>query len=297
MLVDTATPRRPGPSRAVLAGVVAVVAAVSAGWLLGGVSRPHDAIDVPTSVVPVGQVRVEVAADWTPATPAPGPDAEGAQAFAPAAGLTARALLVSGPPADPSLIPAALRETLPDPLPPARKTKLAERAAWTYGPVRGEERVLQVTVVPTTVGVLAVVCSSPPETWSVALGCASGVRGLAPVGGRALEPSPELAFRQRAGRVLRSLDGERVAGREALAGGSRTRAARRLAAAHSEAAAALERTAVRGVTGETVVALRGAARAYAAFGRAESRRGFIRTRGAVRRAEEALAAALERLRG
>jgi hypothetical protein len=295
MLVDTATPRRPGPSRALLAGLVAVVAAVAAGWWLGGVSRTPETLDVPTSIVPVGQVRVEVAADWAPATAAPGPDAEGGQAFAPAAGLTARALLVAGPAADPSLVPPALRAELPDPLPPARRTKLAGVAAWTYGPVRSEERVLQVTVVPTTVGVLAVVCSSPPETWSVALGCASGVRKLAPVGGQTLAPSPELAFRQRASGVLRTLDRDRVAGREALAGPRRPAAARRLAEAHSAAAATLAGMAVKGVTGDSVVALRDASRAYQAFGRAESRRGFIRTRAAVRRAEGALAGALAKL--
>jgi hypothetical protein len=296
MLVDTATPRRPGPSRALLAGFVAVVAAVGAGWWLGGVSRSPEPFDVDTAIVPVGNIRVEVASDWTPATPAPGPDAEGGRAFAPAAGLPARALLVSGPAAEPSLIPAALRDAMPDTLPAARRTKLAGVAAWTYGPVRSEERVMQVTVVPTTVGVLAVVCSSPPETWSVALGCASGVRGLSPVGGRTLEPSAEVAFRSRAGEVLRSLDRVRVSGREALASGPRRAAARRLAAAHGEAAAGLERTAVRGVTGETVVALRGAAQAYAAFGLAESRRGFMRRRAAVQRAEDRLAGTLARLR-
>jgi hypothetical protein len=299
MLVDTATPRRSGPSRAVLAGVAAVAVAAAGGWWLGGVSRAPAPVAEPASIVTVGGVGLELDPSWTPAKASPGPDVEGGRAFAPAAGLHARALLVTGPVVDPSLVPEALRPELPAALPAPRRTRLAGLAAWTYGPVRGEDRVLQVTVVPTTEGAFAVACSSPPQTWSVALGCASGVRRLAPVRGHALAPAADLAFRGAAPDVLRELDAERVAARTELARTRRPAAAAKLARDHRAAAAALAPLAVEGPTTGVVAALRRAAWGYdslATAARREERRRFTHARAKIARADAALATALERLR-
>ena len=297
MLVDTVTPRRSGPSRALVLGIAAIAAAVAGGWWLGGVSQTPEPVASPTAVVTVGTVQAALAPEWSPAPAAPGPDAEGGRAFAPSAGLPARALLVSGPAVDASLVPGPLLSALGTDLPAPRRTNLAGLSAWTYGPVRGEERVFQVTVVPTTTGSLAVTCSSPPETWSVALGCASGVREVSAVDGRALAPAPDLAFRQNAPAVLASLDDARVAGRKALAGpaAGRAAAAVRLARAHRSAAAALAPFAVEGPTAGAVGALRAVGARYEAFAaavRSGSRPRFVRVRGGLRRAEAALAAAL-----
>ena len=225
MLVDTRSERSAGPSRARLAGLAAVAVAVAGGWWLGGVVRAPDRVEVAAPAVAVGGMQLEVAPAWTQAGAAPGPDAPGAESYAPVAGMPARALLVAGPAADASLVPTALRAQLPAQLPSPRRTKLAGLPAWTYGPISDGARVIAVTVVPTTVGVLAVACSAPTETWSAALGCEAGVRTIVS-GGDALVPAPDLAFRQRAPAVLAKLDGKRVAGRAALARGRRIAAAR-----------------------------------------------------------------------
>jgi hypothetical protein len=299
MLVDTATPRRSGSPRALFAGVALVAIAAVGGWWLGGVSRAPEPIAAPSSVLVLGHVEVEVDPAWTSSKAAPGPDVEGARAYAPAAGLPARALVVAGSVRDPSLVPAALRPELPARLPAPRRTRLAGLAAWTYGPVRGEDRVLQVTVVPTTGGAVAVACSAPPQSWSVALGCASGVRRLVPMRGHPLAPAHDLAFRQRAPGALRELDADRVPLREALARTRRAAAAAELARAHRTAAAALAPLAVEGPSAATVAALRRAAWGYdslAAATRRDERRRFARARAKIRRADAALASALERLR-
>jgi hypothetical protein len=294
MLVDTRTARPAGSSRARLARLAIVAAAGVGGWWLGTVVRAPDRIATPRPLVAVGPMQLALAPEWTRA---PGPDVRGAQSFAPVDGMPARALLVAGPAVDASLIPAALRAQLPTPLPAPRRAKLGGLPAWTYGPIRADGRVTEVTVAPTTVAVLAVACSAETETWSAALGCEAGVRSIASPGGDALVPAPDLAFRRRAPAVLRRLDGKRVAGRAALARGRRIAASHRLARAHRAAAAALAPFAAPGATAGTVAALRRTAASYDAFARARGRRGFIAARKSVTRAEAALAAALKRLGG
>jgi hypothetical protein len=303
VFADAVSTRWSGGLRMAAAGVLALAVAAAAGWWLGGAFRSPQPVSVADSTAGVESFQLRLSPDWTPAPAAPGPEVKGGRSFAPTAGLPARALLVIGPAADPSLVPAALRAELPERLDAPRRTKVAGLAAWTYPPVRDDKRVLQVTVVPTTRGVLAVACSAPPSTWSVALGCASGIRQAVPADGRALVPSADLAFRLRATDVLRELDVERVRGRKALVAAkrpaARTAASARLAGLHGDAASALAPFAVAGATGGTVAALRGAARSYGALARAagsESRPRFVRARAAVRRADGALARAVGRLR-
>ena len=294
--VATSDKRFTLPSRAVLAGIAALVIAAIAGWWLGGTAGAPDAVQAPEPVVVIGGMQLEIPGEWTPARPAPGMDAAGMATFAPAAGLPMRARLVTGPPADASLIPAALRTQLPAELPPPRRARLAGLPAWTYGPMNDGKRMFELTVVPTTAGVLAVECSASPATWNAALGCEAGISALGSAGDNALRPAPDLAFRQRAATVIRTLDGRRVAGRAALARGQRRAAAGRLARAHSAAATALAPFAVPGATTDTVAALRRVAAAYDALGSAAGRTRFVAARTAVIRAEADLAATLKRLR-
>ena len=120
--------------------------------------------------------------------PAAGMDAPGTATFAPTAGLPVRARLIAGPPADASLVPAALRSQLPAVLPEPRRARLAGLPAWTYGPIDDGKRVLELTVAATAAGVLAVECSASPATWSAALGCETGVRSIGSTGGKAARP-------------------------------------------------------------------------------------------------------------
>ena len=286
--VDIRAARLPRPSGALVAGLAALAVAGAGGWWLGGTSRPAAPVVVPASVAVVGDLRLELDPDWAAADAAP--RVAGAQAFAPAPGLAARALLVSGPPADASLVPAALRSELPENLPAPRKAELGTLAAWSYGPVRAGGRVLEVTVAPTTGGMLAVACAAPPASWNAALGCEAGVRAITSAGSEALAPAADLAFRQAAGPVLRTLDGERVAGRRALA--TRLSAAAALADAHRAAAAELEPFVVPGPPADVVAALRDAARGYDALASDPPRARFIAARRAIARADAALAAAL-----
>ena len=294
--VDTGGARFAGPSRALLAGVAALAVACVAGWWLGGLTAAPERVDAAHPVVAVGDMQLELPAAWAPARPASGADAPDALTFALAPGLPGQVTIVSGAPADASLIPAALRTQLPEQLPPPRRTRLAGLPAWTYGPIRDDKRVIQVTLTPTTAGVLAVSCSASPEIWSAALGCETGVDSIASSAGAALTPAPDLAFRQRIPAAVRTLDGKRVAGRAALARGRRVAASQSLARAHRATAAALAPFAAPGTTAETVAALHRVGAAYDALAKASGRARYIRARAGVVRAEAALAGALKRLR-
>jgi hypothetical protein len=296
LLIDTDPAARAERSRVVAAGGVALVAAGLAGWSLGGVWGAPQTVAAPAPAVVIGDMRFGLPAGWAPAP-------EGGQAFVPAPGLPARALLVSGPAVDRSLIPASLRESLPADLPDPRRTELGGLPAWAYGPLRGEGRTLEVTVAPTSTGMLAVACSAPPDAWVAALGCADRVRGIALGAGRALTPTAELGFRQRSRVVVGDLDARRVRGRRSLARAagprSRAAAARRLAAAHRGAANRLAPLAAGGASADAVGALRRAERGYARLAvaaRHGARRRFANARAAIRAADADLVRALQRLR-
>jgi hypothetical protein len=285
------------PPAALVAGGLALALAAAGGWLLGGSSRAPAPAVAPNSVTTLGDVQLELEAGWAPAA-----SVDGLTAFATVPGLPARALFESGPAVDASLIPATLRADLPDSLPAPHKATLGGLAAWRYGPLRNRGRVLELTVAPTTGGVLAVACVAPPSAWSGALGCADGVHAIA-TGDRALTPAPELAFRQAAGPALKTLDDARVAGRARL-DAAPNKASAALARTHREAATALAPFAVSGAPAAAVAALRDAARGYDALGSMPDRRfvtrrqrvRYVAVRGRIARADAALAAALAQLR-
>lgn len=285
------------PPAALVAGGCALALAAGGGWLLGASSRAPAPTVAPNSVTALGDVRLELEAGWAPAAPV-----EGLKAFAPVPGLPARAVIASGPAVDASLIPASLRAGLPDGLPAPRRATLGGLAAWSYGPLRDRGRLVELTVVPTTGGMLAVACVAPRSAWSGALGCADGVHAIA-TDDRALAPARDLAFRQAAGPVLDTLDEARVAGRARLGAGRRAAAAS-LARAHREAASALAPFVVPGAPAAAVAALRAGARGYAALGSIPDRRfatrrqraRYVAVRRQVARADAALAGALAELR-
>ena len=286
------------PSGAIVAGATALVLAAAGGWWLGGASREETAPPARDAVVAVGGLRVAVESTWVGAASVPGLAVDGAEILAPAPGLAERALLVTGLPSDASLIPSALRSELPADLPRPRRAALAELPAWTYGPLHDGGRTLEVTVAPTTAGVLALACSAPTSSWSAWLDCGDGVQALTASDAKALEPTTDLGFRQAAGPVLERLDAARVDGRARLTA-RRPAAATALARPHREAAAALAPFATAGAAADTVTALRDAARGYDALATATRRRArarFVAARARVSASDAALSAALADLR-
>jgi hypothetical protein len=284
------------PSAAMVAAAAALAIAAAGGWWLGGATRDEAPATAGDTVVTVGALQLGLEPTWVSADSVPGLPVAGAAVLAPAPGLTERALLVTGAAADASLIPAALRAELPADLPEPRRAVLAGLPAWTYGPLGDESRMLEITVAPTTAGVLALACSAPATTWSAWLDCGNGVQSAS--GAEALTPTPDLAFRQAAAPVLQTLDGERVSERARLSA-RRPAAAVALARAHREAASALAPFTVAGAPAAAVSAMRDAARGYdalAASARSRDRSRFVAARARVSASDAALAAALADLR-
>jgi hypothetical protein len=283
------------PSAAMVAGATALAVAAAGGWWLGGAAREDTPAPAGDTVVAIGALQLMLESTWVRAESVPGLPVGGAEVLAPAPGLAERALVVAGRAADSSLIPAALRAELPAALPEPRRATLAGLPAWTYGPLRDEGRMLEVTVAPTTAGVLALACSAPTASWSAWLDCGNGVHTVAAGDAKTLVPTAELAFGQAAAPVLLTLDAERVAARARLSA-RRPAAATALARAHRVAAAALAPFATAGA----VTAMRGAARGYDALAAAARRRDrtrFVAARAQVSASDAALDAALARLRG
>jgi hypothetical protein len=287
------------PSGAMVAGATALAVAAAGGRWLGGASREDTPAPAGDTVVAIGALQLELESTWVRAESVPGLPVGGAVVVAPAPGLSERALVVTGRAADSSLIPAALRAELPAELPEPRRATLAGLPAWTYGPLRDEGRMLEVTVAPTTAGVVALACSAPTASWSAWLDCGNGVHTVAAGDAKTLVPTAELAFRQAAAPVLLTLDAERVAARARLSA-RRPAAATALARAHRVAAAALAPFATAGAPAGAVTAMRGAARGYdalAAAARHRDRTRFVAARAQVSASDAALDAALARLRG
>ena len=209
-------------SRAGLAVVAlgAVAFAVLAGVAARRVTAPDDEPKPATvRIVQVGDARLAVPADWAPArSGSTGLDAPRMVVLDPSPGLKARVVAVFGPADDASLVPAALRAQLRSPPARPRTTSLGGRPAWAYPALatRDSGVELNVTVLPTTAGVLTLACTSPADEFT-ASDCGAEVRAVSVRGGATLRPSPVIALAARLPAVLAELDRERAEGRAALA--------------------------------------------------------------------------------
>jgi hypothetical protein len=222
--------------------------------------------------------------------------------FAPSPGMPWRVAVTVTPPDDPSLLPSAVRNALRGPVPQPTPTQLGGRRAWLYSGLvmRARDWLTDVTVLPTTAGVLAVLCGSPATAWSAG-GCAGSAEAISLRAGPTFVPSADLALQMRLESVLSKLDEARVLGRAALRR-ARTPAAqarwvRLLAREHRLAAAAL-RPVARPSRASLLEPLEGTARAYSDVARAiriGSAQGFSEARRRVDRAELRLAREVESL--
>jgi len=207
-------------------------------------------------------------------------------------GLSARAVLTvasPGSPISPSLLPKALRDAADRP--PGRPTtvRLSGQRAWLYHavPVRRSNETMELTVLPTTAGLVAIACLAPRLAFAAAGGCASELE-LTLQRGRALRPTDELGFRLQLRGVAADLDRERVADRASLRRSRTPRAqasaARQLAAAHARAAEALAPFARSDAAARVVASLRAASGGYEALSRsatADDRAAFAQARRAI----------------
>jgi hypothetical protein len=278
----------------ILAGVLAALAGVWAGR----VAAPPSPEPPPVRVVGVGPARLMVPADWRPArlrsTGIAGLDAEHAVAFE-RPGLSLRAVAIFAPTVEPSLIPRELRSAFPGHSPAPTAARVGGWPAWTYHLRAGSSGPhADATVLPTTAGALAIVCTTLVPS-AADPGCAADVESVTVGGAVALVPSRSLALELRLPTVLDGLNRARSRHRAALSRAdtaeSQARVARRLGADHWAAARFVH--AAAGQAGMPLVRdLTGAAEAYDALGRAaaeSSPAGFEAARAAVRQADAELA--------
>jgi hypothetical protein len=312
---EVAAPTRRGGVAAgiVLASAVllAVVLATLLGWVTGAQLRHSDGPPLPR-IASVGPFRLQLDGDWRPTAPRralAGDDLGDLRVYAQVAALPGRIWIARAPVTTPSLVPATVLHRLDGRLGAPRRAKLAGRPAWVYDAVavRGGG-LLELTAQPTSAGVLLVGCEAGEAWWASLADCARGVASID--GPRSLPPSTDLAYRLHARgplarlNALRAREGRKL--HRARRARAQARSARRLAAAHARAAAALRPYSPReGAPHRVIGALRRSRAAYAAIAHAaqrvaggRSRRGARRryavARRHARRADAALAHALRR---
>jgi hypothetical protein len=285
-------------------------AAGLAGWSAGGATKTEPVHPAPArQAVALGPATLSVDGSWRRSERSPAgvrPEPNRIAVFEPLSGLSVSAILALAPIEDSTLVPPALAAMLREPLPQPRKTTVAGLPAWRYGDLAtgGQSTMMDLTVVPTSAGTIALACVAPSSLWSVASDCAAGLRAVALEGARPLVPDADLALRLHLPAVIPMLDRRRVRHRHALrraqSARAQARAAARLADAHRGAARRLAPAAAAdGASADAVAALERLAVAYrelAVSARQELPRAFAGARSDVRRGEAALAAALDRLR-
>jgi hypothetical protein len=244
-------PRLPHP-RVVAAGTalaLALAAAVLAGVWAGGHAAPAES-PAPAQVrqVSAGTGRLTVPSSWEPtrlsAAGLSGLTPAKSAALSPGAGTPAWMVATVAPADHPSLVPLVLRRLLRGPLPPARETRLGGHGAWLYtGLITRGGRTLELTVQPTTAGVLTVACVSRSDASPARSLCGGAVTSASVREATTLVPAPSVALALGLAPRLEALDRRRVTMRAKLgradSAGAQERLARRLAGAHAGAAEAL----------------------------------------------------------
>ncbi|HET6546824.1 MAG TPA: hypothetical protein VFG79_00115, partial [Solirubrobacter sp.] len=272
---------QPWPSlRWVAAGLGVALAAALGGWLVAKALAPEPAKTPSTSkVLAAGPARLKVSTGWTEVRQPPVlPGLADAPAWTPYAGLATTVSVALVPPQDAALLPSSLVEQAKGGLPRAEVARVVGLEARAYRGLRTGKSVLDVYAIPTTRGVLTLVCTAKgdggPEapTW-----CLNGLDQITVEGAKPLKPQRDTAYRLRAPAVFEKLDAARVAQRKALRGakksGGQKRAALALARAYRAAAAALAPMApAKSAPARELAALRSAAAAYARLATAADRR-------------------------
>jgi hypothetical protein len=285
--------------RWIAVGVAVALVAGLGGWFVANhIAADPAAAPSVQKELDAGPARLKVSTGWerSPRPPAL-PGLDGAPAWTPYAGLATTVSVALVPADDPALLPSALVKAAEGGLPKPEKARVVGLEARAYRGVRTGDSVLDVYAIPTTRGVLTLVCAARnggPEapTW-----CLNGLDQITVAGATPITPAPDTAYHLRAPAILKALDAKRVSERVALRRSKgpvgQERAARVLWKAYADAALELAPYTAGGEPAvvQIVPALRDTARAYRALADAahrRSRRAWTRARTAVSRAERAL---------
>ena len=239
----------PRHAAAMAALALALAAAVLAGVWAGQLAAPAES-PAPAQVrqVSAGPGRLTVPSSWEPtrlsAAGLPGLTPAKSAALSLGAGVPGWMVATVAPADHPSLVPLVLRRLLQDPLPPARETRFGGHGAWLYsGLTTRGGRALDLTVLPTTAGVLTVACISRDDPPPPPALCGGAVTSASVPEATTLVPGPSVALALGLAPRLEVLDRRRVKMRAKLgraeSAGAQERLARRLAGAHADAAEAL----------------------------------------------------------
>jgi hypothetical protein len=293
---------RPRPSlRWMAAGLAVALAAGLGGWAVADrlARDPATPTTATAQVLTAGPARLKVSAGWHRALRAPVlPGLEKAPAYMPYAGLTTTVSVALVPADSASLVPAALETKAEGGLPKAETARVVGLQARAYRGVRTGDSVLDVYAIPTTRGVLTLVCTARSGAEEAPTWCLEGLDQITVDGARPITLNAGTAYRMRAPQTIKTLDDTRVRERVALRRSKgpvgQARAAKTLWLAYASAADELEPLAPKGeASEEVVVALRDTARAYRKLNTAaghKSKRGWNRARTAVSKAEKDLKA-------
>ena len=279
-------------------GLGVALAAGLGGWLVAD-RIAADPVATPSEqkVLDAGPARLKVAADWARATRPPVlPGLENAPAFTPHAGLTTTVSVALVPADSASLVPAALVEKANGGLPMAEAARVVGLQARAYRGVLTGDSVLDIYAIPTTRGVLTLVCTSRGGSETSPTWCLEGLAQIAVRDARPVLLNDSTAYRMRAPETMKKLDSVRVRERAALRRAEgpvgQKRAALALYRAYGDAAAELTPLGVKGEPSEAVaLALRDTARAYRKLSIAadhRSERSWERARTGVSEAERTL---------
>jgi hypothetical protein len=255
-----------------------------------------------TRAVRAGAATLTVPTGWRiVALPAGGAGGT-STSLTPASGSPDRVIVTVGEAVDRSLVPPQLRRLVLDLGRGPQPVNLAGHRAWRYAtlPARNSNDPIDVTVLPTTAGVLGIACASSGWSWSAPSGCSSSIESVAVDSAEILVPQPDLAFRLRLPAVLDALNQARVRDRAALRRATTAKGQAQLAQAlareHLAAADSL-RPAASAAGTPLVDRLTDTARAYDELARAAaggSAARYAAARQRVTSAEEQLAAAADK---
>jgi hypothetical protein len=279
-------------------GLAVALAAGLGGWAVAD----HIAADpAPTTaaekVLDAGPARLKVSGGWARATRPPAlPGLDNAPAYMPYSGLTTTVSVALLPADSASLVPADLVTKAEGGLPKPETARVVGLQARAYRGVRTGDSVLDIYAIPTTRGVLTLVCTARSGSESAPTWCLEGLDQITVAGARPITLNAGTAYRMRAPETMKGLDSvrvrERVALRRANGPVGQERAAKTLWLAYATAADELAPLAPKGEPSEKVVlALRDTARAYRKLHTSadhRSTRGWKRSRSAVSKAEKQL---------
>ncbi|HWK25997.1 MAG TPA: hypothetical protein VNS09_05510 [Solirubrobacter sp.] len=281
--------------RWVAVGLAVALAAGLAGWAIAD-RIAADPAGAPQAqrVVSAGEARLKVSGGWERAARPPAlPGLGSAPAFTPYAGLATTVSVALLPADRADLVPAALAARARGGLPAAETARVVGLRARAYRGVHTDSSILDIYAIPTTRGVLTLVCAARDGAAEAPAWCLNGLDQVTVEGASPVSLDASTAYRMRSPEAFAALDKVRVRSRVALrrARGpvGQERAARELSRAYADAASTLTPVAADGSSAAKVVdALRGASSAYAGLARAADRRSkhaWARARTTVARAE------------